>query len=75
MLSSTQVLWAISKRAYLGLVSNLILLCGHHHRVIHHDGWDIHIGNDGHPWFHPPQWMDPLREPRPAQHRQHHTAA
>jgi len=56
-------------------LANLILLCGHHHRVIHHDGWDIHIGNDGHPWFHPPQWMDPLREPRPAQHRQHHTAA
>jgi len=56
-------------------LANLVLLCGHHHRVIHHDGWDIHIGNDGHPWFHPPQWMDPLREPRPAQHRQHHTAA
>jgi len=56
-------------------LANLILLCGHHHRVIHHDGWDIHVGNDGHPWFHPPQWMDPLREPGPAQHRQHHTAA
>jgi len=56
-------------------LANLILLCGHHRRVIHHDGWDIHIGNDGHPWFHPPQWMDPLRHPRPAQHRQHHTAA
>jgi len=56
-------------------LANLTLLCEHHHRVIHHDGWDIHIGNDGHPWFHPPQWMDPLQKPRPAQHRQHHTAA
>ena len=54
-------------------LANLVLLCGQHHRVIHYDGWDIHMGTDGHPWFLPPAWMDPLRQPRPAQHRQHHT--
>ncbi len=53
-------------------LNNLVLLCGHHHRVIHHDGWTIQMGTDGHPWFLPPAWLDPLRQPRPAQHRQHH---
>ena len=53
-------------------LDNLVLLCGHHHRVIHHDGWTIVMGTDGHPWFLPPAWLDPLRQPRPAQHRQHH---
>jgi len=59
-------------------LANLILLCGHHHRVTHHDGWDTILGTDGHPWFLPPAWMDPLREPRPAHHRRnqpHHSAA
>ena len=59
-------------------LANLVLLCTAHHRVIHHNGWDITMGTDGHPWFLPPQWMDPLREPRPAHHRRnhpHHTAA
>ncbi len=54
-------------------LANLVLLCRRHHRVIHHDGWNIQMGTDGHPWFLPPTWMDPVREPRPAQHRQHHT--
>jgi len=54
-------------------LANLVLLCAHHHRVIHHHGWDITTGPDGHPWFHPPQWLDPHRQPRPAHHRQHHT--
>lgn len=51
-------------------LANLVLLCGHHHRVIHHNGWDVVLGADGHPWFLPPEWMDPLRQARPAQHRQ-----
>ncbi|MEO9222765.1 MAG: HNH endonuclease, partial [Mycobacteriaceae bacterium] len=54
-------------------LANLVLLCRRHHRVIHHDGWTIQIGTDAHPWFLPPAWMDPSRQPRPAQHRQHHT--
>jgi len=52
---------------------NLVLLCRRHHTVIHHDGWTIQMGTDGHPWFLPPRWMDPVRESRPAQHRQHRT--
>ena len=47
-------------------LSNLALLCGHHHRVVHHHGWDLDIGPDGHPRFHPPPWIDPTRTPRPA---------
>jgi hypothetical protein len=47
-------------------LSNLVLLCGHHHRVVHHHGWDVDIGPDGHPRFHPPPWIDPQQIPRPA---------
>ena len=53
-------------------LANLVLLCTVHHRVIHHNGWDIVMGTDGHPWFLPPEWMDPLRQPRPAHHRRNH---
>ncbi len=47
-------------------LGNLVLLCGHHHRVVHHHGWDVDIGPDGHPQFHPPPWIDPDQIPRPA---------
>jgi len=53
-------------------LANLVLVCAHHHRVIHHNGWDVIMGEDGHPWFLPPAWLDPLRQPRPAHHRQYH---
>jgi len=53
-------------------LANLTLLCRAHHRVVHHGGWDIVMGADKHPRFLPPEWMDPLREPRPAHHRQPH---
>jgi hypothetical protein len=34
---------------------NLVLLCGHHHRVIHHTGWEVRINHaDGKPEFLPP---------------------
>ena len=46
-------------------LTNLVLLCGRHHRVIHHHGWDVDLGPDGHPRFHPPPWIDPTRTPRP----------
>ena len=26
-------------------LDNLVLLCGHHHRVVHHDGWQVDIGD------------------------------
>jgi hypothetical protein len=51
-------------------LANLTLLCRAHHRIVHHGGWDIIMGADLRPWFLPPEWMDPRREPRPAHHRQ-----
>jgi hypothetical protein len=45
---------------------NLVLLCGHDHHRIHHDGWQVDPGPDGHPQFHPPPWIDPTRTPIPA---------
>ena len=40
-------------------LDNLVLLCGRHHRLIHHSDWDVVIGADGHPVFHPPPWLHP----------------
>lgn len=47
-------------------LTNLVLLCGYHHRAVHHHGWHVHLGDDGHPWFTPPPWTDPTQTPRPA---------
>ena len=38
-------------------VSNLVLLCGHHHRTIHHRGWTVQIDDHGLPDFTPPPWL------------------
>jgi len=56
-------------------LANLVLLCRAHHRTVHHDGWVIIMGADQHPWFLPPAWMDSLRQPGPAHHRQHRTCS
>ena len=40
-------------------LSNLVLLCGRHHRVIHHEGWEVRIDENGLPVFRPPRWIDP----------------
>lgn len=46
-------------------LDNLVLLCGYHHRVVHHNGWDVVIGaGDRLPTFYPPRWIDPERKPR-----------
>ncbi|MGF0314212.1 DUF222 domain-containing protein [Rhodococcus sp. IEGM1428] len=45
-------------------MNNLVLLCGFHHRLIHHSDWEVFIGTDNHPWFVPPATVDPSREPR-----------
>jgi hypothetical protein len=45
-------------------LANLVLLCDHHHRVIHHHGWDVRIAADGRPEFLPPAWIEPSRQPR-----------
>jgi hypothetical protein len=45
-------------------LANLVLLCEHHHRVVHRAGWDIKLAPDGIPEFLPPAFIDPLRKPR-----------
>ena len=47
-------------------LANAVLLCGHHHRLIHnpHAGWNVHIAADAHPTFTPPAWLDPRQLPR-----------
>ncbi|WP_457972420.1 DUF222 domain-containing protein [Arthrobacter sp. D1-17] len=46
---------------------NGVLLCTHHHHLIHKEHWQIHIRN-GIPWFIPPPHIDPHQKPR----RNHH---
>ena len=51
-------------------LSNLVLLCRFHHTTIHRGDWTVHISKtDGHPWFTPPPWIDPRRQPMPAHNR------
>ncbi|WP_410817035.1 DUF222 domain-containing protein [Micromonospora sp. 050-3] len=45
-------------------LDNAVLLCGHHHRHLHHSDWTIHLGHDGQPEFVPPAWLDPEQLPR-----------
>lgn len=45
-------------------LSNGALLCGWHHNVVHHQGWVIRLGPDGHPELIPPPWVDPLQQPQ-----------
>ncbi|MFD4367913.1 DUF222 domain-containing protein [Rhodococcus sp. NPDC058521] len=42
-------------------LNNLVLLCGFHHRLIHHSRWEVIMGGDRYPWFLPP----PLPGERP----------
>ena len=50
-------------------MNNLVLLCGFHHRLIHHSDWEVFIGTNNHPWFVPPATVDPYRQPRPSHAR------
>ncbi|MEU7772219.1 DUF222 domain-containing protein [Micromonospora taraxaci] len=45
-------------------LDNAVLLCGHHHRHIHHSEWTVRLGDDGNPEFVPPAWLDPDQLPR-----------
>ncbi|MET8263018.1 DUF222 domain-containing protein [Micromonospora arida] len=45
-------------------LANAVLLCGHHHRHLHHSDWTVRLGRDGHPEFSPPAWLDPEQLPR-----------
>lgn len=45
-------------------LSNLVMLCRVHHRMLHHDsGWIVRI-QDGIPEFIPPKWICPQQIPR-----------
>lgn len=50
-------------------LDNLVLLCGHHHRTIHHTPWEVALDErDRRPGFHPPpRTGDP--QPTPIRHR------
>ncbi|MCM3921615.1 HNH endonuclease [Frankia sp. AiPs1] len=52
---------------------NLVLICGQHHRQVHHDGWTITFTDDGHPAYIPPWRIDPHQEPRRNPYTQHPT--
>ncbi|MEU1680333.1 DUF222 domain-containing protein [Micromonospora zamorensis] len=45
-------------------LNNAVLLCGHHHRHLHHNDWTVRLGDDGHPEFVPPAWLDADQLPR-----------
>ncbi|MCG5440032.1 HNH endonuclease signature motif containing protein [Micromonospora foliorum] len=45
-------------------LTNAVLLCGHHHRHLHHSDWTVQLAGDGHPEFIPPTWLDPEQLPR-----------
>ncbi|MBB5158474.1 hypothetical protein BJ970_006073 [Saccharopolyspora phatthalungensis] len=57
-------------------LANMTMLCGHHHRAVHSQRWEIEM-RDGRPVFVPPATVDVNRRPRPggkalpAQHREH----
>jgi hypothetical protein len=53
--------WADGGDTSLG---NAVLLCGSHHRLVHHHDWHVRIAADGLPEFLPPAWIDPDRRPR-----------
>lgn len=52
-------------------LDNLVLVCRHHHRRIHHDGWQVTMGPSGFPEFSPPARPTLVvgRGPRPPRSR------
>ena len=60
------VYWTHHGETSLG---NGCLLCPACHANVHHDGWDVVMGMDKHPWLIPPATVDPQRKPIPAYNR------
>jgi hypothetical protein len=53
--------WADGGPTELG---NMVLMCAHHHRLLHRSGWQVRIAADGLPEFLPPIFLDKRRKPR-----------
>uniref|UniRef100_UPI003D943ADD HNH endonuclease n=1 Tax=Gordonia sp. B7-2 TaxID=3420932 RepID=UPI003D943ADD len=51
------------------VLDNGCLLCPSCHTDVHHNGWDVVLGADRHPWLVPPASVDPERRPLPAYNR------
>ena len=45
-------------------LDNAVLLCGHHHRVVHRKEWTVRLGHNRRPEFIPSTWIDPDQQPR-----------
>jgi hypothetical protein len=45
-------------------LDNAVLVCGHHHRLLHHSRWRVRLGPDRRPEFIPPPYVDRRRRPR-----------
>ncbi|MBD0863637.1 DUF222 domain-containing protein [Gordonia sp. zg691] len=50
-------------------LDNGCLLCQRCHTQVHHNGWDVVLGFDRHPWLIPPVDIDPQRRPLLAYNR------
>jgi hypothetical protein len=50
-------------------LNNLALLCSECHQQIHNTTWELHMGEDGHPYSIPPATIDPHQQPIPSYHR------
>ncbi|AWB92680.1 HNH endonuclease signature motif containing protein [Aeromicrobium chenweiae] len=44
-------------------LKDIVLICAHHHRVVHAQDWDIEFASDGYPDYIPPASLDPRRRP------------
>jgi Domain of unknown function (DUF222)/HNH endonuclease len=53
--------WHLGGRTSL---DNAVLVCGHHHRLLHHSRWRVRLGPDRRPEFIPPPYVDRRRRPR-----------
>ncbi len=42
---------------------NAALVCGFHHELIHHAGWQVRVAADGLPEIIPPRYVDPEQKP------------
>ncbi|MGW5359181.1 HNH endonuclease [Actinopolymorpha pittospori] len=50
-------------------LNNGVLLCQHHHTLIHTQGWTVRMSDNGHPEYLPPPWVDPYQNAiRPNDH-------